>query len=66
MKFIGADLDSLVTTVLESAKNRHVSPDVIRQFGEKELASQASLKAAIKETKNRLHQAAGAYLEIGS
>jgi len=63
MKFIGADLDSLVTTVLESAKNRHVSPDVIRQFGEKELASQASLKAAIKETKNRLHQAAGAYLD---
>jgi 16S rRNA (guanine(1405)-N(7))-methyltransferase len=63
MKFTSSDLDALVASVLDTAKNRHVSPDAIRQIGVKELAAQSSLKAAIKETKNRLHQAAGAYLD---
>ena len=63
MKFVSADVDLLVAAVLESSKNRHVSPNFIRRFGEEELASQSSVKAAIKETKNRLHQAGGAYLE---
>lgn len=62
MKFAPTDLDNLAASVLMSAKNRHICPDLIRRFGERELATQTSLKAAIKETKNRLHQAAGAYL----
>jgi 16S rRNA (guanine(1405)-N(7))-methyltransferase len=63
VKYTASDLDSLVAAVLESAKNRHVASDVIRRFGEMELERQASVKGAVKETKNRLHQAGGAYLE---
>jgi len=63
MKFSNSELDALVCAVLESAKNRHVAPNVVRQIGEIEICNQKNLKSAIKETKNRLHQAAGAYIE---
>jgi 16S rRNA (guanine(1405)-N(7))-methyltransferase len=58
-----ADLDALVAAVLESPKYRQVSPEVIRRIGAHELAIRPNLKAAIKETKNALYQAAGAFME---
>lgn len=53
----------LTAMVQESAKYRHVCPALIRRLGERELAKRKSLKEAVKETKNTLHQVAGAYLE---
>ncbi len=59
----GELLEELAVAVQESAKYRHVSPDLIRRLGGCELAKRRSLKEAIKETKNTLHQIAGAYLD---
>lgn len=56
-------LEALVEAVQESAKYRHVSEDLIRRVGARELAARRNLKEAIKETKNTLHQIAGAYLD---
>ena len=47
--------------VLASAKYRHVSPGFVRSIGVRELAIRPNLKAAIKATKNTLHQAGGAF-----
>lgn len=55
-------LDLLTAEVQASAKYRHVCPALIRRLGAQELRSRRSQKEAIKETKNRLHQVAGAYL----
>ncbi len=54
-------LDELVTAVLAAAKYRHVSPAFVRAIGARELAIRPTLKAAIKATKNVLHQAGGAF-----
>jgi 16S rRNA (guanine(1405)-N(7))-methyltransferase len=56
-------LDSLVAAVLSSAKYRHISPAFVRSIGARELAIRPNLKAAIKATKNTLHQAGGAFLD---
>lgn len=56
-------IDALVQAVLDSPKYRAVSPELVRALGLRELAARRNLKAAIKETKNRLHQAAGAYFD---
>ena len=53
----------LTAAIQGSAKYRHVSPDLIRRLGERELEKRRSLKEAVKETKNTLHQVAGAYME---
>ncbi len=53
----------LVAIVQESAKYRHVCPELIQRLGQRELEKRRSLKEAVKETKNTLHQVAGAYLE---
>jgi 16S rRNA (guanine(1405)-N(7))-methyltransferase len=55
-------LDELVTTVLASAKYRHLSPELVRSVGTLELAKRRSIKEAVKGTKNKLHQVAGMYL----
>ncbi len=55
------DLDALVSTVCASPKQRAISPDLVRWLGEQELARGRSLKEAVKATKNKLHQLAGAY-----
>jgi 16S rRNA (guanine(1405)-N(7))-methyltransferase len=52
-----------MASVQESAKVRTVCPDLIRRIGQRELAAQPNLKAAVKATKNKLHQVAGAYLD---
>jgi 16S rRNA (guanine(1405)-N(7))-methyltransferase len=54
-------LDRLVEAILASPKYQSVCPDFIRRMGHKELAQRRSLKEAIKATKNKLHQVAGAY-----
>ncbi len=56
-------LDALVSAVLAAGKYRAVSPDLVRAVGARELAARASLKEAIKATKNVLHQAGGAFLD---
>jgi 16S rRNA (guanine(1405)-N(7))-methyltransferase len=56
-------LDQLVAEVLAGAKYRAVSPELVRAIGERELATRRSLREAVKETKSRLHQVAGAFLE---
>ncbi|MFN8504593.1 16S rRNA methyltransferase [Kouleothrix sp.] len=56
-------LDELVASVRASAKYQAVSEDLIRAVGRRELAARGSLKEALKATKNKLHQVAGAYLD---
>lgn len=56
-------LDALAAAVLSSAKYRAVSPDLVRAIGARELVVRPNLKAAIKATKNALHQAGGAFLD---
>lgn len=55
-------LQRLVDAVGASARYRNVCPDFVRSLGERELARRRSLKEAIKGTKSKLHQVAGAYL----
>lgn len=55
------ELESLVTAVLAAPKYRHISPDLVRRVGARELAVRHSLKEAVKATKNKLHQVGGAY-----
>lgn len=56
-----SSLDQLVESVRHSAKYTSVNSDLIRRIGAAELAKRASLKDAIKATKNRLHQVGGMY-----
>jgi 16S rRNA (guanine(1405)-N(7))-methyltransferase len=56
-------LQTLVAAVLSSGKYRHVSPEFVRAVGARELAARSNLKAAIKATKNALHQAGGAFVD---
>jgi 16S rRNA (guanine(1405)-N(7))-methyltransferase len=56
------DLERLVAQVLASGKYRALHPAVVRAIGAQELAARGSLKAAVKATKGRLHQIAGAFL----
>lgn len=57
------NLDILVAAIQGSAKYRTVSVDAIRRIGQRELSIRRNLKEAVKETKNTLHQIAGAYLD---
>src|SRR5262245_23262061 len=58
-----AQLDELVRSVLEGQKYRAVSEALVRRIGARELAARRSLKEAVKATRNKLHQVAGAYLD---
>lgn len=58
-----SQLDALVETVLQSPKYRAISPALVRALGARELAARRSLRDAVKETKARLHQVAGAFLD---
>lgn len=58
----GADiLTQLTESVLASAKYRKIAPELIHRIGGQELAKRNNLKAAVKATKNKLHQITGAY-----
>ncbi len=56
------DIESLVAEIHTSTKYRAVCPDVIRGIGVHELTIRRTFKMAVKETRNTLHQVAGAYL----
>ena len=56
------ELARLVAAVTESAKYRQVAPELVAAIGASELAKGRSWKEAVKATKNKLHQVAGAYL----
>lgn len=56
-------LADLIASVRASAKYQAVSEDLIRAVGRRELAARGSLKDAIKATKNKLHQVAGAFFD---
>jgi 16S rRNA (guanine(1405)-N(7))-methyltransferase len=58
-----ARLEELVRSVAESQKYRAISEDLVRRIGMRELAARRSLKEAVKATRNKLHQVAGAYLD---
>jgi 16S rRNA (guanine(1405)-N(7))-methyltransferase len=60
---VDEQVDDLVAAVLSTSKYRHISPDFVRAVGTRELAKRPNLKAAIKATKNTLHQAGGAFLD---
>jgi len=54
-------LQSLVRAVSSTTKYKQISPDLIQVIGQRELAIRPSWKEAIKATKSKLHQVAGAY-----
>jgi 16S rRNA (guanine(1405)-N(7))-methyltransferase len=56
-------LDEVMRKIAESAKYRMVCDDLIRTIGRRELAARRNVKEAVKATKNKLHQVAGAYLD---
>lgn len=55
-------LDELVDAVRAGSKYAHISEELIRNIGARELATRRTLKDAVKATRNKLHQVAGAYL----
>lgn len=55
-----ADVNALVTAVLTTRKYGAIAPEFVRKIAEDELRRHP--KDALKATKNRLHQVAGAYL----
>lgn len=57
-----SELDQLLRAVHNSSKYQQVNADFVRRLGQIELDKRRNLKAAIKATKNKLHQVAGAYL----
>lgn len=57
------DTEAVVDAVAESRKYRNVCPDVIQRLAEMELQKRSGVKAAVKATKNKLHQIGGAYFE---
>jgi 16S rRNA (guanine(1405)-N(7))-methyltransferase len=56
-------LDELVNLVKASAKYQSIAAELIREIGRKELAKRRSLKEAVKETRNKLHQIGSSYQE---
>ncbi|QBD79564.1 16S rRNA methyltransferase [Ktedonosporobacter rubrisoli] len=61
----GTELDRLVQDVQASVKYRDVCADLIRRIGAQELYKRRKFKEAVKSTRNKLHQVAGAYLVTG-
>ncbi len=60
-----APLEALVVAVMNSPKYSNLSPELVRDLGERELANRRNLNEAIKATKRKLHQVGGAYT-VGS
>lgn len=54
-------LERLVQAVRKTPKYRHIVADFVRDIGRRELAKGRSWKEALKETRRKLHQVAGAY-----
>jgi 16S rRNA (guanine(1405)-N(7))-methyltransferase len=58
-----SEIDALVEAIYASKKYAAISEDLVRSIGLRELAVRRKLKEAIKATKNKLHQVAGAFLD---
>lgn len=56
-------LDDLLATVLTSPKYRTLAPDLVRAVAVHMVANHRTYKDALKATKNKLHQVAGAYFD---
>ena len=56
-------LEKLVRQVLESSKYAAIDPVLVRSLGSAELQKRASLKEAVKATRNKLHQVGSAFQE---
>src|SRR5215213_703715 len=56
-------ITELIQAVQSSQKYAAIDEAMIRAIGLRELAARRNLKEAIKATKNKLHQVAGAYLD---
>jgi 16S rRNA (guanine(1405)-N(7))-methyltransferase len=56
-------LDELVASVRSAKRYQAIDEGLIRQVGKVELAKNRKLKEAIKTTRSKLHQVAGAYQE---
>jgi len=59
------DLDLLVAAVAKTRKYSSLCPDLVRRLGSQELRKRQGLAQAVKATKNKLHQVAGAFLDSG-
>lgn len=55
------EIAQLIDSVRAGAKYRQVTPALIELVGKQELAKRRNVKAAVKATKNKLHQIFGAY-----
>jgi 16S rRNA (guanine(1405)-N(7))-methyltransferase len=55
-------LEALVVAVRATSKYGHLSVEVVRSVGARELAVRGNLKDAIKATKSKLHQVGAAYM----
>lgn len=55
------ELDSLAKSIFSTSKYKNVSPELVRAIGARELAKGLTRKTAVKATKSKLHQVAGAY-----
>ncbi|MDZ4160089.1 MAG: hypothetical protein U1B80_09915 [Anaerolineaceae bacterium] len=58
-------LNELVAAVQQAARYRTLDPGLVRWIGAQELNKRRNIKEAIKATRSRLHQVAGAYLPAG-
>lgn len=56
-------LEKLVRQVQESSKYASIEPTLVRSLGAAELQKRASLKEAVKATRNKLHQVGSAFQE---
>lgn len=56
-------LEELVRLVRTSTKYASIDPALVRELGRAELTRRASLKQAVKATRNKLHQVGSAYQE---
>jgi 16S rRNA (guanine(1405)-N(7))-methyltransferase len=56
-------IDEVVAAVLAAPKYRTIAPSLVRALAIRELVARRSVREAIKATKNKLHQVAGAYVE---
>jgi len=58
-------LDQLVNAVRANPRYRSIDINLIQRIGQAELQKRRSMKEAVKETRNKLHQVGGAYQEDG-
>lgn len=58
---MATNLEKMIGELQNTAKYRHITPDLLRRIAERELKNQSNYKHALKAAKNKLHQTAGAY-----